>query len=101
MRITDREKAAIVAAIHAKDPLAKIYLFGSRARDELKGGDIDLLVLSTDIVFSDKIDILLAMKATIGEQKIDLKIVSPLQLANDAFAQSILPSALRLDGAQD
>jgi predicted nucleotidyltransferase len=97
MRITDAEKTAIVSAVHLEDPRAMIYLFGSRARDDLKGGDIDLLVVSATIGFSAKLDILVAIKAAIGEQKIDLKIVAPAQLAVDAFAQRILPDAIRLN----
>ena len=97
MRLTDAEKVAIVSAVHAKDPQAIVYLFGSRVRDDLKGGDIDLLVVSTTIQFSAKLDILVAIKIAIGEQKIDLKVVAPTQLAMDAFAQRVLPDAIRLN----
>jgi predicted nucleotidyltransferase len=96
MRLTDAEKAAIVSAVCTEDPQATIYLFGSRARDDLKGGDIDLLIVSATIGFSAKLNILVAIKTAIGEQKIDLKIVAPAQLAIDAFAQRVLPDAIRL-----
>lgn len=97
MRISAEERAAILAEIQAQDPHACVYLFGSRARDDLKGGDIDLLVISpAGISFSAKLDILVQIKARIGEQKIDLKIVSPEEAVADAFVQSILPGAKRL-----
>jgi predicted nucleotidyltransferase len=97
MRLSTSEQSAIVSSVHAKDPQAVVYLFGSRVRDDYKGGDIDLLVVSETIRFSEKLDILVAIKTAIGEQKIDLKVVAPAQLAGDAFAQRVLPDAIRLE----
>lgn len=96
MRLTPAQKEAILAAIHGKDPQAEVYLFGSRARDDLKGGDIDLLVLSETLDFSAKLDVLIAIKLRIGEQKIDLLIRSRAKAAADPFVQSILPGAVGL-----
>lgn len=97
MRISQKEKTTIVSAVHDKDPAAIIFLFGSRTRDELKGGDIDLLVVSENIDFSTKLEILVRIKALLGEQKIDLKILSSAKAAADPFTQSILPGAVRLN----
>lgn len=96
MRISEAEKTAIVSAVRAKDASASVYLFGSRARDDLKGGDIDLLVLSDSISFSAKLEVLIEIKSKIGEQKIDLKVIAPAKASMDPFAQSILPGAVRL-----
>lgn len=96
MRLSPAEHQAIVAEIRRKAPAADIYLYGSRADDRLKGGDIDVLAIAPAIEYQDKIDILLAIQSRIGEQRIDLKIVSPAQAHHDAFVQSILPAAVRL-----
>ena len=47
MRLAESEQGSIVTAVLAFDASAEIYLFGSRTKDELRGGDIDLLVVSS------------------------------------------------------
>ena len=76
MRLTCDEQNAIRQVIHHFDPLARIWLFGSRVDDQARGGDIDLLILSEKLGYSDKIRIRLALYERIGEQKIDLVIVA-------------------------
>ena len=97
MRLTAAERRAIVEEIRKKAPNAEIYLYGSRVDDELKGGDIDVLAIARDFEWGDKIDVLIAIKARIGEQRIDLKMVTPEEAGGDAFVQSILPGAARLE----
>ena len=46
MRLNPEITEFLKAKILEISPEAKIYLFGSRARDEDKGGDIDILILS-------------------------------------------------------
>lgn len=78
MRITKKEHNAIKNVIIFYDPAAKIYLFGSRADDQKKGGDIDLLILSEVISEKDRRNIKLEILDRIGEQKLDLVIAKDL-----------------------
>jgi predicted nucleotidyltransferase len=76
MRLTEFEVDAIKQSVYQFDPDAKIILFGSRADDSKKGGDIDLLVLSEKITNSHRRKIKINLYDKIGEQKIDM-IVTP------------------------
>lgn len=54
-------------------PDAKVYLFGSRVDDRKRGGDIDILILSSKLLeLEQKIKIKVAFDSKFGEQKIDL-----------------------------
>ena len=76
MRLTEAEVSAIKKSVYAFDPGAKIFLFGSRADDTRKGGDIDLFVLSKKIRGRERRKIKLNIYDQIGEQKIDM-VVTP------------------------
>ncbi len=54
----------------------KVILFGSRVYDDIKGGDIDLYLQTSDYVKAaeHKINYLVALKLALGDQKIDLVI---------------------------
>jgi len=74
MRITKFEKDTIVEAVKSVDPDARVWLFGSRADDSKKGGDIDIAVLSEKInnEVMQKIQVRRFICGRIGEQKIDI-----------------------------
>jgi predicted nucleotidyltransferase len=74
MRLTDHERDVVVKAIRAADPDAQIWLHGSRVRDDARGGDIDLLVLSQRIQLREKLDVLVRLHSQLGEQRIDLTV---------------------------
>jgi uncharacterized protein len=78
MRITEHQRTEITQSISARDPLANVYLFGSRVDDNARGGDLDLLVLSAKIGLLERLDILADLHRTLGEQKIDLVIYPDL-----------------------
>lgn len=74
MRLTPIQIRHIKSAVEGFDDKAKIYLFGSRADDAAKGGDIDLLVFSDCIGLQQKIELKLHLIDLLGAQKIDLVI---------------------------
>ncbi|EDQ01580.1 conserved protein of unknown function, might belong to DNA polymerase III subunit beta [Shewanella benthica] len=74
MRLTEQQITIIKSEIEKKDPDAKVYLFGSRVDDNALGGDIDLLVLSKVIDFSQKIKIQAQLFIKLNEQQVDLLV---------------------------
>jgi uncharacterized protein len=77
MRLSNEEIKVIKSVIEEFDPKAEVKLYGSRVDDAKKGGDIDLLIISNKITFSEKLSILIKLKENIGDQKIDLLIYDP------------------------
>ncbi len=53
---------------------SKVFLFGSRVDDNLRGGDIDLYIQSAsrDDMYSKQVRFTNDLKITIGDQKIDV-----------------------------
>ncbi len=76
MRLSDVEKESILAAVRLHDPDAQVLLFGSRANDSKRGGDIDLLIYSPTIGPAEKRAIRRAICDAIGEQKIDIIVAA-------------------------
>ena len=96
MRLSEQELATILNEIKVFDPSAEVWLYGSRVHNHLKGGDIDLLVFSHKIGFSDKISILVQIKMALGDQKIDLHVNKPEAKDFDPLVLSILKTAILL-----
>lgn len=96
MRLTPREIECIKTPVFRLDPRAKIFLYGSRAQDHLKGGDIDLLIISDQLKFKDQLTLITEILMQIGEQKLDLTIKSQSEAKSDSFLQRILKSAIPL-----
>lgn len=76
MRITQEQASAIKDAAHAVlGEHARVVLFGSRVNDQLKGGDIDLLV-ETPKVLPNRTEatgrIYAKLIKALGDRKIDL-----------------------------
>jgi predicted nucleotidyltransferase len=84
MRISKEEKDILVGEVtRIFGKKAKLYLFGSRTLDQKKGGDIDLLIrtggneINREVLFSKKMDLLVALELLLGEQKIDIVLELP------------------------
>ncbi len=93
MRLAYEEQLAITDAIHQADADAIIYLFGSRADDTAKGGDIDLLVLSKNINLSAKLEILAQLHRSLGARKIDIAVYPD---ATRPFPRMVMQSGVPL-----
>ncbi len=91
MRLSDNERQAILGAVKLQDSQAEVYLFGSRVKDDARGGDIDLLVLSQRIDLMARLDILGNLHRKLGERKIDLLVYTDLAqpFARIAFAEGV------------
>ena len=81
MRLSEHDRLAIRrVTAEVAGTGARVYLFGSRARDELKGGDIDLLVELASPT-ADHLAISLRTSAklqwAIGERKVDVIVADP------------------------
>jgi len=95
MRITEHQKNVIIDAVKNSDPNAKVWLFGSRADDSKKGGDIDIGILSSKVDVMEEIEIRQKIFDTIGEQKIDL-VVS--KNGEEAFFKFAVIKGILLNG---
>lgn len=94
MRLTPNEKNTICEILETIDNMAEAYLFGSRVDDELKGGDIDLIIHSTKMTNNDMRDMRWQLLERLGEQKIDLVLSAQL---DEPFVQMVLPKAIKLE----
>jgi len=94
MRLNKTEREIIKNTVKNLDGKAKIYLFGSRVDNKKKGGDIDLLVISSKLNFSHKLKILRLLYEKLGEQRIDLVIKENIK--TDPFVKTIIESAAEL-----
>ncbi len=93
MRLKATEVETIKQLVKSFDINAQVYLYGSRTDDLLKGGDIDLLIISSCFSFKDKLKIKSELYHQLGEQKIDLLIT---QKATTPFVRLILDTAILL-----
>jgi uncharacterized protein len=76
-------------------PNASVFLFGSRVNDNLKGGDIDILVLGERQLTGQEVrGIKIAFYKKFGEQKID--IVSYKREEDSIFKEVAISGAIRI-----
>lgn len=103
MRLTQSEIAGIVLAITSflNGKNAELRLYGSRVNDNLKGGDIDLLLIVDYEGFAETIKLqkhmlLSEIKKQLGDRKIDVLIVSRDTMESDVFFTMIYPESVIL-----
>jgi predicted nucleotidyltransferase len=94
MRVKNESIQFLKKSIRKYVPDAAIYLIGSRANDNLKGGDIDILVIGKkELTGQEKRNIKLVFYKEMGEQKVD--IISLTNNDSSTFKELVL-----LDGVQ-
>lgn len=81
MRLTP-EQAHIIrdTTCEVFGPGVTVSLFGSRTNDELRGGDIDLLVESDRPIedrFRKRLELGAKLEMRLGEQRIDILVLDP------------------------
>lgn len=102
MRLSSEQVRHIISCIHQVAPAAEVYLYGSRTDDFLKGGDIDLLVLSSseekEELLAKQFMILNQIKKSklVGDRKIDIIYCTPQELSTEAFLQQISETKIKL-----
>ena len=102
MRLSPKEQKAITAAFaKCLSPIRyQLYLFGSRADDAKKGGDIDLLVVVSSEAKSAVVELKTKIRGEIftklPEQKIDITVANEEELSTDVFLASVFPKAIFL-----
>jgi predicted nucleotidyltransferase len=81
MRLTpDQAHAIVTATRELAGPDASVRLFGSRLHDELKGGDIDLLIECPQPVERPvwlAAQITARLQRALGDRKIDVLLIDP------------------------
>jgi predicted nucleotidyltransferase len=81
MRLSDDQARAIVTATRElAGPRARVRLFGSRLRDDVRGGDIDLLVECPNVVAQPvwlAARITARLQRALGDRRIDVLVVDP------------------------
>lgn len=96
MRLNHKEQKIIISTIKDMFADAELYLFGSRADDNQRGGDIDLfLTASKHISLSEKINLLTRFERRGIERKVDLIIQDPDQRKPTLFNE-VLQKGIRL-----
>lgn len=78
MRLTDQQRQVIREEVQRHFGVnTRALLFGSRVRDDLRGGDIDLYVeadASPEEALTRELNLYAALQRRLGEQRIDLVV---------------------------
>jgi len=89
------QAALLKKEIQARIPHGRVYVFGSRADDAKRGGDIDILVVGDRrLSILDRLKVRTAFYRAYGMQKVD--IVSVTSEEPSAMRDAVLPDAIEL-----
>jgi len=98
MRLTDTQRRVIREEVqrHFGDK-ARALLFGSRVRDDLRGGDIDLYIEaagSVEETLEHELKLYAALQRRLGEQRIDIvahRQGAPLRVIDEEARRTGIP----------
>lgn len=93
MRLSVEEISTIKKQVFRFDKEAVVRLFGSRVHDNLRGGDIDLLILSSKITYRDKLLLRSLLKDHLGNRKIDILVKDK---PDSAFTKEVFRNSIAL-----
>lgn len=95
MRLPKPKADFLKKAITRYLPYATVYLFGSRTKDDQRGGDIDILIIGDrKLTGQEKRNIKISFYKQFGEQKIDLVSYTNTDDAN--FKKIALMESIKL-----
>lgn len=102
MRLNQKEISSLLKVFENFQLLSecKVFLFGSRLDKQKKGGDIDLLLVCPEHLYSNilenKFRIKSELEFVVGEQRVDLTLATPQKLETELFLKSIKTNAVEL-----
>ena len=99
MRLSEFEIESIksLAKLHFGSNV-EVFMFGSRTKNQLRGGDIDLFIRNGNgepLKIRTKIDFITDLIIQIGEQKIDVVLENPLT-KDTGFLKTIYQTSVQL-----
>lgn len=99
MRLSEFEIETIksLAKLHFGSNV-QVYLFGSRTKNHLRGGDIDLFIRNGNgepLKIRTKIEFISDLILRIGEQKIDVVLENPVSKDSNFF-KTIVQTSIQL-----
>jgi predicted nucleotidyltransferase len=95
VRLSEKEIETIKTAVKNFDKNARVFIFGSRANPELKGGDIDILIISDSIDWKVRRKIKVELIKKIGDRKIDLIVANKKNL-EDPFIKLAMEEGVEI-----
>jgi predicted nucleotidyltransferase len=95
VRLSEEELKTIKTTVKSFDERAKVFIFGSRANPNLRGGDIDILVISDAIDWKTRRKIRVELIKKLGDRKIDL-IVAKRENLNDPFVKLAIEEGVEI-----
>ncbi len=96
VRLKENEIRVIISSVRNFDPKAEIYIFGSRAKLEKKGGDIDILVVSDVIGWKERRKLRVELIKQLGDRKIDLLVTRKEEIEKNPFLQLAIEEGVKI-----